>query len=178
MASFLATLSRRCSSRPVVRVRIALAALGAATALVAAMCAPIRAPGTVDAAAEALAVREALGAPNGIVIGFNPATCAFGTGLGLQHERIAREARLPALVILYGITLDSAAHLAVRNDLALSLPSVLISAEEATARFGIPEGGAPTLLVLKRSELVLVARGSALGTMDDWLPQFLGTHAP
>ena len=73
---------------------------------------------------------------------------------------------------------DSASHVAVRNDLALSLPSALISADEATARFGIPEGGAPTLLVLKRSELVLVARGSALGTMDEWLPQFLGTHAP
>ena len=159
-------------------VRRAGASLTAAASLVAAACWVVPSSRTVDGATREKELRAALGAPNGIVIGFNPATCAFGTGLGSQLEQIARDARLPTLVVLFGIRVDSASHSAARNDLALKVPSVLITSEEATERFGIPEGGTPTLLVLKRSAVVLVAQGSALANMSEWLPRFLGTHAP
>ena len=117
-----------------------------------------------------------LAAPNGIVVLFNPATCAFGPSIGAQLARVSEEARLPVRVVFFGIHSDSLSHLRVRKDFDLQIPSDLVTFTEAEKRFGVPRGGLPTLLVLKRGQLVLIAHGTALGSLDRWLPAFVGVR--
>lgn len=120
------------------------------------------------------AARANLGATTGIVVLINPATCGFGPELGATLRQLSDEAHVPALVIFFGVFPDSATHARARDDFELSIPSRLMGAQAVTESFGVPPGGAPTLIVIKRGELVLRVHGSSVGRLERWLPQFLG----
>lgn len=117
--------------------------------------------------------RAILGAPTGAIVALNPGTCAFTQVLAHQLDSLVHTSRYPAVVVFFGIADDSSLHRRIRQDLRLKSRSFIASTAWAEEHLGVPKGGVPTIVILRKSEIAVLAFGDLLRRLPAWLPGIL-----
>ena len=121
-------------------------------------------------------VTNYLGSMNGVVLAFNPATCAFGPQYLEQLQAVAERSGLPLIVVFFGVFADSAVHQEIRNEFRVRAPSTMVSHDSAQQVFHVAAGGVPTLLLVRRGSVVIRVHGSAVSSVPLWLPTAVGAQ--
>jgi hypothetical protein len=150
---------------------IAITGLLAATT----SCAP---PALADPLTRDRIVREMIGARDGIVMLANPGTCAFTPVLSAELSAMAAVSGRPVVVRFFGIHNDSATLESVRSDLNLTVPASIISRNAAEHDVWVPEGGPPTLLVVRAGKVVVVAYGGPALSPYRWATPLIASAIP
>lgn len=115
-----------------------------------------------------------LRAQSGVILLANPGTCALSVSHLARLAKAASAVGVPVRILFFGVENSPLVLDRLVADLQVESPARVVSVGVARAHFGVPVGGLPTVIVVRRGEIAARVFGVAALNAGDWLDALMG----